>query len=518
MAGSPLSASQAGRKPRHSLRTRLRRIPQFLLWSYRKAGQDELFPQAGALSFLTLFSLVPLLATFSFFGAKFLNQPELVKSLAALLPYQEASVAEVLAQFVEASGSLSGIGFGTLLITVFSGFASVEGVINRIWDVPKRRSWYSRITSFILVLLGGPLLIAAGYWAVYYIENEPRWSALAALGLVQILPFLITVVALALVYWQVPNTFVRFESALVGAVTAGLLLEVLRLGFGFYVESATDISVVYGSFGIAIFFLFSIQAAWTIVLLGCEIAYCVQNFEVLSRPKQHSALDGCRLGLLAMILSVERFRAGTPRVTHEFFAGRLGLTSGEVRRVLEPLAKKGYLIEDSDDDGGWLLAKDPHEVSVGDIFGCYDQTYDDIHEALPAETAASLDVLFDRLDEQTKRQVGQLMVVDLLPVCRPAAPAPLTAEEQEAATARTVGAVIIAEREAAADLAAAERDKAADLPAIQPPAAGGEPAAAAPHEERAASEAAPSLPPEMLPAEEAGTHPPGAPAKGDAGR
>ena len=83
--------------------------------------------------------------------------------------------------------------------------------------------------------------------------------------------------------------------------------------------------------------------------------------------------------------------------------------------------------------------------------------------------------------------------------------------EQEAATARTVGAVITAEREAANDLAAAERDPAADPPAIEKAANGAE------KEPAAGAEAAPSLPPEMLPAEEVGTHPPGAPAKGDAG-
>ncbi len=447
MLGKPPKPPAAA-YPRRSLWQRLRRLPQFLLWSYRKAGQDELFPQAGALAFLTLFSLVPLLATFSFFGARFLEQGQLVSTLSNLLPYQEARIAEVLQQFVEASGSLSGIGFATFMVTVISGFSSVEGVINRIWDVPKKRSWYNRISSFLLVLLGGPLLIAAAYWGVYYLENEPRWHGLASLGLVQMMPFAITVVSLALLYWQVPNTYVRFESALVGAVLAGLLLEVLRLGFSYYVESATDISVVYGSFGIAIFFLFAIQAAWTIVLLGTEIAYCVQNFEVLSRPKQHSALDGCRLGLLAMILAVERFRCGTPRVTHEFFAGRLGLTSGEVRRVLEPLAKKGYLIEDSDDDGGWLLARDPHEIPVADIFTCYDQSYDDIHKALPHETAASLDVLFDKIDEQTKRQVGPLMVVDLLPAVRP--PGCLPGGEGAAAGAAAGSKPAVAEPAAAA--------------------------------------------------------------------
>lgn len=397
----------------------LRPLPRFLLWSYRKAGQDQLFPQAGSLAFLTLFSLVPLLATFSFFGARFLKRPELVTTLSALMPYREGKINEVLQQFVESASSLSGFGFIFFLITVISGFNSVEAVINRIWDVPKRRSWYSRLTSFLLVLLGGPMLLAGAYWGIFYLESDPRWAGISKLGLFQVLPFLLTVLALTLLNWQVPNTHVRFKSALIGGFTSALLIEVLRRGFGLYVSNATDISVVYGSFGIAIFFLFSIQAAWVIVLLGTEISYSAQNFEVLARPDPHSALDGGRLGLLAMILAVEKFRAGAPRVTHEYFAGRLGLTSGELRRVLQPLAGKGFLLEDSTDHGGWLLAADPHDIRVAEILACFDQSYEDVHAGLPAETAASLDELFGRIDAQKTRLLGEVTVVDLLPAARP---------------------------------------------------------------------------------------------------
>ena len=398
-------------------------MPRFLLWSFRKAGQDQLFPQAGSLAFLTLFSLVPLLAAFSFFGARFLEQPELVSTLAGLLPYREAKIAEVLQQFVEAASSLSGLGFAFFLVTVFSGFNSVEEVINRIWDVPKRRSWYSRLTSFMLVLLGGPMLLGGAYWAIFYVKGKTSWTGVAEVVLVQVLPFLISVLALTLLNWQVPNTHVKLKSALIGGSISAVLLEVLRRGFGLYAENATDISVVYGSFGIAIFFLFSIQAAWIIVLLGTEISYSAQNFDVLERPDPHTALDGGRLGLLAMILAVEKFRAGSPRVSHEYFAGRLGLTTGELKRVLLPLAKKRFLVEDGDDEGGWLLSADPHDIRLTEIFSCFDQGYEDVHASLPPETAASLDLLFGEMAAQRKRQLGDLTVVDLLPVARPAADA-----------------------------------------------------------------------------------------------
>lgn len=394
-------------------------MPRFLGWSFRKAEQDELVPQSAALAFLTLFSVVPLLAAFSLFSARFFsNQPELVTDLALLLPYQETRIAEVLQQFVEASGSLSGFGLGVFLITVLVGFNSVEGVINRIWDVPKRRSFFSRLSSFLVLLLAGPILIAGAYSALFYLERDPTWQSFARLGLVQMAPFLLTLGGLTLLNWQVPNTRVRLESALVGAAVSGLLLETLRLGFGLYVQNATQISVVYGSFGIAMFFLISVQAAWAIVLLGIEVAYCVQNFEMLSQPTRHTSVEGGRLGLLAMIMVVERFRAGSPRVPHESLAARLGLPSNELRRVLEPLAQRGFLLEDSDDDGGWLLAGDPYEIRVAEILGAYEPPLGEAFETLPEETAASVRLMFDKLTERKNAQLGELVVVDLLPCGR----------------------------------------------------------------------------------------------------
>lgn len=394
-------------------------MPRFLGWSFRKAEQDELVPQSAALAFLTLFSVVPLLAAFSLFGARFFSsQPELVADLARFLPYQENKIAAVLQQFVDSSRSLTGFGFGVFLITVLFGFNSVELVINRIWDVPKRRSWYSRLSSFLVLLLAGPILIAAAYSALFYLEREPTWQGLAQLGLVQAAPFVVTVIGLTLLNWQVPNTQVRFESALLGGVVSGLLLETLRLGFGLYVQNATQVSVVYGSFGIAMFFLISVQAAWAIVLLGTEVAYCVQNFEMLSQPRQRTSVEGSRLGLVAMVLVVDRFRSGSPRVAHEWLAARLGLPSIELRRVLEPLAQRGFLLEDSDDDGGWLLAGDPYEIRVAEVLGAYESPLGEAYESLPEETASSVRLLLDKLTQQKNAQLGELVVVDLLPCGR----------------------------------------------------------------------------------------------------
>ncbi len=408
---------------RLSYQRKLRRFLSFLSWSVRKAEKDELVTQSASLAFLTLFSLVPLLAAFSFFGARFFaNQPKMMDELTHLLPYQEGRVAAVLQEFVDASRSLSGFGFAFFLLTVIFGFNSVERVINHIWDVPKRRSWYRRISSFLTLLLAGPILIAAAYSTLYYLKHDYYWREFANRGLVQVLPFLVSLAGLTLLNRIVPNTRVRTRSAFLGGAVSAFLLETLRAGFELYVQNATQISVVYGSFGIALFFLISVQLAWGIVLLGTEAAYCAQNFELLSQSRENAELAGHHLGIATMLLVVDRFRNGMPRVPHEYLAAKLGLASSDLRRVLDPLVRQGFLEESKAEAGGWLLARDPHEMKVEKILGAYDHSFDHALDSLPQETATTVELLFERLRQQREAQLGDLVLIDLLPCSKAEVP------------------------------------------------------------------------------------------------
>jgi membrane protein len=384
--------------------------------SVRKAWEDDLSTQSAGLSFLTIVALVPLLAAFSHFGARFFSdQPQLIELLAQVMPYTEARINEVLGQFLASAGELTGLAFATFMLTAWTAFSTIESVINRIWDVPKGRALRRRLMSFLLVLTIGPILIGGGYSLLFYLEGDPDSQGTVIATLAQALPYLVTTAALTFLNWQLPTVAVRFRSALSGGLVSATLLELLRHSFGLYVQNATQISVVYGSFGIAILFMISIQVAWFIVLLGTQVAYSVQHFELLSRQRDHLGLSSDWLGLFTMVLMVDRFKRGQPMVPHQWLTTQLGLPTIEVRRVVEPLIALGILREDDGDDGGWLLARDPHEVRVAEILEAYDEPFPEGIGRLPARAAAALSELRDRLHREQRRMLAGVCLSDLVP-------------------------------------------------------------------------------------------------------
>ena len=86
------------------------------------------------------------------------------------------------------------------------------------------------------------------------------------------LPPLLTQLGLTLLFWWVPNRKVRIRNALAGAFVATVALHGLQTGFRAYVRLFTAASrVVYGSIAIAFFFMLSLQIAWWLILVGCEV-------------------------------------------------------------------------------------------------------------------------------------------------------------------------------------------------------------------------------------------------------
>ena len=262
-------------------------------------------------------------------------QEELVDLLARVLPYSEQAITAKLGEFLVESRELRGFGFLAFLLTALTAFGMIENSINDIWRVTRRRAFRSQLSSFVLLLCWGPILIGATYSVLFLLRKSPAFGSLTETFLLSWAPFLVTLVGLTMLNWQVPRTAVRFGSAFAGGAVSALLVEVIRSGFAFYVARADQISIVYSSFGFVFFFVVSIQLTWLIVLAGTELAYCVQNFDYMSRRGVSvGVVEGSWLGLAAMVLVTERFHRGTPITSRELLAQKLDLDAGELHGTL----------------------------------------------------------------------------------------------------------------------------------------------------------------------------------------
>jgi membrane protein len=412
------------------------KLARYFHLTFRQSNEDAIFLTASALAFVTVLSLIPLLTAFSFVGARVFSQypQRSLEVFVQILPYSDKSVVDTITEFLDQAETIHGFGIVVFFVTTLLLFATVEESLNRIWNVSQRRPFRVRLLSFVLLLFWGPMLVGATFSSLILLRQSPAFRRVFQESvLLTVLPFVATVVGLTILYWVVPYTAVRFKNALVGGLLAGILLEMLRQGFGTYVELFRNVSAVYGSYAFALLFMISLELTWTIILFGSEAAYTAQHFPLLARGlHRHPPVQASWVGLAALTLIARRFTRGEPALSREALADRMLLTVGEVERILHPLLTHGLLKIHGDDEYG--LAADPHRIEVEKVLAAYDHRAKRGGELVGGEIAARLEELIGALASSRSDTLGNLTVADLLEPPKPSE----TPSLQELAPAGTI--------------------------------------------------------------------------------
>jgi membrane protein len=351
-----------------------RRLARYVLITLRQATEDSIWLIASALALVTLLSLIPLLAAFSFIGARVFSQYQQrsLEVFVQILPYSEKTLVDTLSEILGQAGGIHGIGVVFFFTSSLFLFYTVEETLNRIWNVSRRRPLRARFFSFALFFFWGPILVGATFTSLLLLRQSPALRRLADESfLLTLAPFLATVIGLTVLYWAVPYAPVRLRNALAGGLLASILLEVLRQSFRFYVEVASSVNAVYGGFAFAVLFIISLDLTWAIVLLGCEAAYTAQHFRVLSRGlHRNPPVQAAWVALAALALIARRIARGEPPLSREELADRMTLPEGELERILHPLLGQELLRPAG--GRGYLLAVDPQSLLVEQVFAAYD--------------------------------------------------------------------------------------------------------------------------------------------------
>ena len=238
---------------------------RFLYAIVRDLSEAQLTLRAMSLVYTTLLSIVPLLA-FSFsvlkgFGVHRQIEPLLYEFLAPLGDKGAEITSQVIA-FVEnvRGGVLGGVGLALLVFTVISMIQKVEDTFNHIWQVQKSRSFASRFSDYLSVILVGPMLMVTAMGLLATVNSstamqaitdvEPFGSLVAAIG--RLAPMVLVIAVFTFVYAFVPNTSVRLRAAMVGAAVAGAAWTLGGSLFASIVVGSTRYAAIYSSFAIAI--------------------------------------------------------------------------------------------------------------------------------------------------------------------------------------------------------------------------------------------------------------------------
>jgi len=357
---------------------RIRGLPLFLQYVYRRFLRDRCLEAAGSLTFTTLLALVPVtfiglavLSAFPVFDDVRVELQEFV--FRNFVPEVGAVALEHLNRFATNAGRISTAGIAGLAVTALILLISIEAAFNAIWRVTEPRPLVWRMVSFWAVLTVGPLLIGASLSIsseVFSAAGPPTISDRSILDAVvtQVLPPILEFTAFALVYVVIPNRPVRVVHALIGAAVAAGLLEVLRLGFALYVALTPSFQTIYGAMAVFIVFLLWLYIAWTVALFGAVITASLAEWgarrELVGRP--HLSPGGrlsVALALLAELHSASKL--GVIRRRKDLLRN-MNLGAFVVEAVLEDLAKGKYITRVARDQ--WVLARDLDHATVYDFY------------------------------------------------------------------------------------------------------------------------------------------------------
>jgi membrane protein len=352
------------------------RIAAFARFLWQRVRQDKCFETAGALSYTTLFAVVPMLAAVIAIISVFPAFASLRDSVTrfifrSFVPAAGETVQGYLLQFADNASRLTATGIIVLLLSALMMMASIEDRLNRIWRVTATRKGSARLLLYWAALTLGPIVVTAGIGVSSWVYAQPLWRGVAGHGIAGfrlwlLAPFLITWSGLTLLYEVVPNCRVRWRDALTGALVAAVLFEFARKGFALYVQGIANYREVYGALAAVPIFLIWVYLSWVIVLLGAILAAAKAAFEY--RRADELLPPGAEfVGLLAVVQAfVAAQRKGRGLAEADLSAQQSFLTADLLQRYLADLQAVGVIRRV--DGATWVVVRDLDRVSVDDLF------------------------------------------------------------------------------------------------------------------------------------------------------
>ena len=356
------------------------RVLQFASFVTSNFMANNSLLRASALSFTTLLSFVPLFAlAFSLlkgFGAQNRIAPLILNQVAA---GSEVVVTRILSYINNTNmGSLGAIGLATLLFTAISMLGSVEDAFNVVLGVTETRPLYRKFSDYLSVLLSAPLLLLAATsittslqskWLVDWLLQRTYLGDIFLL-LLRLAPYLSVWSALLLLYVFIPNTRVRFGSALIGALLAGTLWQLAQWCYIHFQVGVGNYNAIYGTLAVLPILMVWIYASWLIVLFGMEVVAAHQQLGTFRRDIRGGGISqSCReLVALATLRHIAlAFHQGADGWSDELLAQRIGVPLRIVRDTLQQLARAGFILPAGGAAGTYLPARELDQIALGQV-------------------------------------------------------------------------------------------------------------------------------------------------------
>lgn len=347
-------------------------------------------------------------------------------------PMQQALVS--IFTYVEKTSfaTLGLVGSLMLLLTVILSMSKLEDNLNTIWGVTKGRPVSRKISEYLVVLILLPVvfLVATSLNAVissnsllsYLAENAPALAWIIRKSFA-FLAALFTIAGFTFFYIFMPNTSVKIFPAVMAGLVTGILWSILQWAYLTLQVGLTNYNAIYGTFAVVPFFLAWLYASWSVILVGAEISFAIQNHRTMQweRISEQTSSGACMLLAMLVVYQVCRaFRCGETPWEPLKYARENGISTRIMHRVVETLQQATIIVaiaQEEKSDQAFLPARDPQVLTMAMVEEAFRNVHsrdaENFMHCLPKELAEDFTRRYQKFqDDLSSRNFHQLTATE----------------------------------------------------------------------------------------------------------
>ncbi|MGI6047026.1 MAG: YihY/virulence factor BrkB family protein [Petrimonas sp.] len=266
-------------------------------------------------------------------------------------------------------GVFAGIGIILLLYTVILLFTDIENSFNRIWGVKKGRSIQRRAVDYFALVLLLPIFAVLNYSLTALIQTSTgpfdKYDYILNPVVTQalnILPFLVMIVTLTLLYRFMPNTKVKWPSALIGGIVAGIAIQLFQMVYLNGQLWIAKYNAIYGAFAALPLLLLWVQMSWFIVLIGAELSFSAQNVRKFSFDRETKNISRRFRDFFTLMIAsviVKRFADGDVPLTADQISMKCKVPIKLTNDIIDELHKLQVILPTPTPENERVMAYQP---------------------------------------------------------------------------------------------------------------------------------------------------------------
>lgn len=400
-----------------------------LLLSLQGFVKDLCPLRASALTLYTLLSIVPVIALLFGVAKGFGFEKMLQDYLLEYVPEQDSMMIRLI-EFAEnmlantKGGVVAGIGIIILFWTVIKVIGNIEESFNAIWNIDKNRTLARKLSDYLSMMLLAPVLLILSSSITLFVKTQLTWlmqvihlpefgTRIVLYGL-SFSPLLIMSVLFTFVLVFMPNRKVELKAGMIAGVFTGVLYQCTQWAYISLQMGASSYNAIYGSFAALPLFLIWLQLGWFVVLLGCELAFYIQNYEAYRHNGKFSELSLSlqkSIGLQIMHLLVSAFMERRKAMDAEEVAKQLALPLSVVQHSLTTLLSSGLVVElkaDQTDTTSYHPAYDINRMTVSSVLSALE--YSGINQLADSELEPFVSLQKEWLGKFEQSESNRLLI------------------------------------------------------------------------------------------------------------